>query len=74
MSKDQINSKRKTTGFIKDKSKYMPKNKQNFSIQLYEKEDSTTNSNHTTSTQNSNVSTLPFDPKTTRNADLIRNK
>lgn len=52
----------------------MPKNKQNFSIQLYEREDSTTNSTHTTSTQNSNVSSLPYDPKTTRNADSVKNK
>lgn len=52
----------------------MSKNKQNFSIQLYEREDSTSNSSHTTSTQNSNVSSLPYDPKTTRNADSVKNK
>lgn len=52
----------------------MSKNKQNFSIQLYEREDSTSNSSHTTSTQNTNVSSLPYDPKTTRNADYVKNK
>ena len=60
--------KRKTTGFIKEKTKYT-KHKPNYSIQLFEKDEST-NSSHTQSTQNSNCSKLPYDPKTTRNNDL----
>ena len=67
--------KRKTTGFIKEKSKNPTKHKQNYSIQLFDKEDSSSNTSHTTSTQNSNVSSLPYDPKTTRNIDTAaRNK
>jgi len=72
--KDHMAMKRKTTGFIKEKPKQASKHKQNYSIQLFEREDSSTSSSHTTSTQNSNVSNLPYDPKTTRNADLVKNK
>jgi hypothetical protein len=50
----------------------MTKHKQNYSIQLFEKDDSTSSS-HTSSITSSNATHLPYDPKTTRNAEL-RNK
>ena len=71
--KDHLNMKRKTTGFVKEKPK-TSKHKQNYSIQLFDKDDSSSNSSHTSSTHNSNASNLPYDPKTTRNADLLKNK